>query len=108
MSDVPAACARCRGACCESIVLPVVLDEVPVGIRQAMKLRGSVRDIGGVRIDSRCRHLSRKGLCAIHEARPDICRRFEVGSPACRAAIEANRPRVAAQILQVLPTRPGG
>lgn len=102
MSEIPDACRLCRGACCETLVLPVVLEEAPVDIRQSMLMRGARRELGGVRIDSRCRFLSRKGLCSIHESRPDVCRKFEVGSPACRAAIIANR-RIADQILARLP-----
>lgn len=90
------ACALCRGACCETVMLPIE-GEVPV----TLLLRGH-QEADGFRLTSPCRHLSRKGLCRIHDDKPLLCREYEVGGEGCRAAVLSQRPMIADRIFSVL------
>lgn len=93
------ACALCRGACCSTVVIPneAFIGEVPVTFR----LRGT-QEADGFRLDAACRHLSRKGLCRIHDDKPQLCREYEVGSAACRAAVASQRPMIADRIYRLM------
>lgn len=91
------ACALCKGACCETLALPIGDDEV---MRDWLEARGQlfVRPDGrkGVRIDARCPHLSGAGACGVYENRPVLCEQYPVGGVACREAVAALRPPAAA------------
>jgi hypothetical protein len=91
-----AACDACRGACCATLVLPLPIDgDAAVWITLRGKREGDM-----VRINAPCNELV-NGLCAIHETKPHICKIFAVGSPACIAAIRAQRPRQAAELIEL-------
>lgn len=94
------ACALCRGACCESIVLP----GIPSGEVYRWFLYHGQEISGGVlEFPLPCRHLETCGRCAIHEHRPEPCRTYEVGGLNCRATIARRRPAQAREILALLP-----
>lgn len=83
-------CDLCRGACCETLVLPVELGLMSQQDKRFFRLRGDFEP-GGLRVDAPCRQLTDEGRCGIYQSRPDACRTYEVGSPACRAAVRARR-----------------
>lgn len=88
------ACAICRGACCETVVIPLPEPRhMTRGMWELLMLRGDLTPGGGgVRLDAPCRHLTRAGKCGIHDDRPQVCRDYKVGGPACRAAVRDRRP----------------
>jgi len=92
------ACDVCKGACCESIVLGVRYEDKDA--QRWLSYHGEVRE-NGVRFECRCSKL-RHGKCTIYDSRPEVCRVFEVGSPACLEAIEHRRKFKSAQILKLI------
>ena len=86
-------CDVCKGACCETLVLPVELGLMSNQDRRFFRLRGDFEP-GGLRVDAACRQLV-DGRCGVYETRPEACRTYEVGSSACRAAVRARRPEIA-------------
>ena len=89
MSD---ACKLCRGACCESIMLPI--DRNPL-TAEFYSARAEVFAVNGqpiAEIPYRCPSLSSSGKCKCYASRPVACIRFAVGSTMCLAAIERRRP----------------
>lgn len=96
-------CDLCAGACCETLVVPVELGMLSQQDRRFFRLRGDF-EAGGVRVDARCRALGADGRCTVYESRPEACRTYEVGSPACVAAVRARRPvHEARAILALMP-----
>jgi len=55
----------------------------------------------GVVIECKCKHLI-GGKCGIYESRPEVCKRFEVGSDECITAIHRRRPHKVDAILQLI------
>jgi len=99
-----AACEVCRGACCESVYVPILRDK---DTREFYATRGSVFTIYGQKndmaeIDSRCRHLDACGLCTIHDSKPAACDAFEVGCKECRLAIKRRRADQADRIISLI------
>ena len=94
------ACALCRGACCESVVLP--LPQEP-GVKRWLSLRGKVVDLHGslVRLECKCSALV-NGQCSIYQDRPTPCKDYEVGGAACRATVAERRPVSAAEIFRLM------
>jgi Fe-S-cluster containining protein len=91
------ACDACKGACCSTFTLPA-----PMGDHEALawiELRGR-RDGRVIRFDLPCRHLE-GGMCGIQETKPLACRVYPVGGPECLAAIRAQRPQQAAQLVKL-------
>ena len=96
------ACELCKGACCESILLPI--DSSPM-TTEFYSARGSVFQIANLNfaeIPSRCPHLSGSGKCKSYASRPVACSTFPVGSPMCLVAIERRRPDQADAIKALL------
>ncbi len=99
-------CMVCRGACCETIVIPAQM--AIFFDAEWRRIRG--RDVALGACDPRvpdsweipcaCPKLTADGLCGIYDTRPLICRHFEPGSFACLSAIERRRtPEQAKRIL---------
>jgi Fe-S-cluster containining protein len=89
---VSKACELCKGACCESILLPI--DRSPM-TQEFYRARAEVVEIYGntfTEIPHRCPHLSNSGRCKTYANRPVACSRFAVGSTMCLTAIERRRP----------------
>ncbi len=96
------ACELCKGACCESILLPI--SPAPTST-EFYAARGSVFHIAGstfAEVPARCPHLSGSGKCKTYASRPVACSRFTVGSVMCLTAIERRRPDQAEAIRALL------
>lgn len=81
-------CKECGGACCEGIQFNFK------GLSpDFVKWAGFHGEQDGERVtfNCRCTHLTSRGRCGIYEERPEVCRKFEVGSPSCLAAIHKYR-----------------
>lgn len=80
------ACQVCKGACCESIVVPIPSDD------DGMWLRYHATSIapGLFEFATPCQKLC-AGKCSIHETRPTTCRVYEVGGVACRSTVLRRR-----------------
>ena len=88
-------CKVCRGACCETLVTPLTgSDKVNAWLAERGEICGRF-----IRLECRCKRLTREGFCSIYETRPEICREYPVGSPAC---IEAIRKRRSPLMLDVI------
>ena len=83
-------CLTCRGACCETIVIPlsdhadtnrwVTLHGVAVGEKVAL--------------DCRCSALTGGGECSIYDDRPELCRTYLAGGKECLETVRARRTPV--------------
>lgn len=82
------ACELCAGACCETVVFPLPVDPPPDTVRW-LGYHGEIRN-RTIRVDAPCSKLD-GGKCSIWSMRPQPCRDYEVGSPACKAAVKARR-----------------
>ncbi len=87
-------CMVCRGACCETIVMPGPL--AAFFDPEWRRVRG--RELPPFEqpsweIHRSCPELTPEGLCGIHETKPRVCREYEPGSQACLSAIERRRTR---------------
>lgn len=86
-------CGVCRGACCESITLDVQFGTDD--LQRFLELRTKP-----VLVDGRyqrnfnvpCSALM-DGRCGIYPHRPQVCRDFAPGAPACLATVRARRTR---------------
>lgn len=92
------ACKLCRGACCESLMIPLPADE---GAAMWLSLHGRPGFPGTVRLECACRKL-RDGKCTIHDSRPSVCVDYPVGGESCRATVRLRRPGMAAEILELM------
>ena len=81
------ACKLCRGACCESIYLPLSGLNAD-GIRWFLAHGKPMA--AGVELECACLHL-RDGRCSIYETRPDTCNIYQVGGEACQSVIRRRR-----------------
>lgn len=93
------ACKLCRGACCESIVLPLPPD--PDHAAWLLKHGSGGPWPGTVALECRCRALV-DGKCSVYDSRPQVCRDYQPGSDPCRAAVIARRLGKADRILALL------
>lgn len=88
-------CARCQGACCESILIDArnaLVDPEWAKVRGI----GLVTLPGGARaleIEAPCPQL-KGGACSIYDTRPEVCRNYEVMALPCRFAVSRRRPLV--------------
>ena len=97
------ACELCKGACCESILLPIDASPMTTEFYEA---RGSVFELYGhqyAELPARCPYLSNLGKCMTYAQRPVACSRFVVGSVMCVTAIKRRRPDRAEAIMALLP-----
>ena len=96
------ACELCKGACCESILIPI--DASPT-TTEFYSARGEVFQIVGrtyAELPALCTHLSGSGKCKTYANRPVACSRFAVGSTMCVTAIQRRRPDQAEAIMALL------
>jgi len=99
---VSKACELCKGACCESILLPI--DASPT-TTEFYAARGSVFQIVGrtfAEVPARCPHLSGSGKCKTYANRPVACSRFAVGSTMCLTAVQRRRTDQADAIIALM------
>jgi Fe-S-cluster containining protein len=68
-------------------------------VRVWLELRGR-KEGDQVRLSAPCSCLDR-GVCTIYLSRPEPCRVFQVGSPACIASIRANRPKETQRLINL-------
>jgi Fe-S-cluster containining protein len=85
-------CDICKGACCEifSVNFNGVAEDTLRWIRFHGIDMGEVPS-GMVAFNCRCSKLNNHGKCSIYDSRPEICRKFPVGSPACLKAVHERR-----------------
>ncbi len=73
-------CAQCGGACCWGVMIDPFRgfsgDE-----QRWLKLHGFKKP-DRIKLDKACEMLN-DGKCSIYETRPNVCKRFVVGSPEC-------------------------
>ena len=96
------ACELCKGACCESILLPI--DASPT-TTEFYSARGDVFQIVGrtyAELPARCPYLSKAGKCMTYSQRPVACSRFAADSTMCVTAIQRRRPDQADAIMALL------
>ena len=93
------ACDLCRGACCESWLVPVD-GEGPA--KEWLLARGRQIKPRTVEVETVCPQL-RDGRCSIYATRPKVCELYRVGGPVCRETVRRRRPGQAAEILALLP-----
>jgi Fe-S-cluster containining protein len=91
-------CDICKGACCESIVLPLAFKDEDT--QRWYALHGK-DERGAVRLECKCSAL-KHGKCTIYDTRPEVCRVFAVGSPECRNSVTQRRPFRSAQIFKLM------
>jgi Fe-S-cluster containining protein len=81
-------CEICEGACCESLVFPAP-DFTPEG--KFLSVRGTRTNSDQVEVETRCPKLTPCGSCGIHADRPEVCRTYQVGGPACVSTVMRRR-----------------
>jgi len=86
------ACKLCRGACCESILVPIVPDKLNLDFWSTRGRTVTINELTFVELENRCKHLVSCGSCGIYPNRPKACEVFDVGSSACLHAIKSRRP----------------
>lgn len=82
------ACAICRGACCETVMVKV--GDMEGDLATWLGYHGTVYG-GWVEMGCRCEHLGGHGKCRIWEKRPKVCAGYLVGGWQCRDAIGRRR-----------------
>jgi Fe-S-cluster containining protein len=102
------ACEVCRGACCESLLVPVLRAPSTLAFYAT---RGDVFTVLGqphdiCELPTPCRHLDSCGACSIYESRPSACHTFEVGSRECRLTVKRRRATKADKILALIDSLP--
>ena len=95
------ACDLCKGACCETFVVPISWQRLPPDISRWLIMHGEPT-LNGIRVNSPCRALGEDGKCSIYETRPTVCDEYPVGGPACKQAIATRRPKDAAKINKLI------
>jgi Fe-S-cluster containining protein len=83
-------CEICRGACCESLLIPafLIVDSEWAQARGLKRARASAWEVG-----LPCAKLSPLGGCSIYESRPMTCRNYQLGGYGCSWALERRRSR---------------
>ena len=100
------ACKVCRGACCESVIIPISPDPVHLAYWNARGTLGKIGETNCVELVHRCPKLLSSGKCKIYNDRPSACSdHFPVGNAFCRLAIQTRRAKDASRILALLPTQ---
>ena len=96
-----AACELCRGACCETMVIPIRREEMSNDEAVWIGMRGKVID-DSVVLRCACSNLAEDGSCGIYATRPQVCRTYEVGGPECRTTVRLFRRAQAADIFEAM------
>lgn len=95
---VPPACRECKGACCD--VFSLTFNGLNEDTMRWLGYHGE-RTGDAVTFDCQCSHLVR-GMCEVYDHRPEVCRRFAVGSKECIAAINRRRGFKAPAIFKII------
>jgi Fe-S-cluster containining protein len=97
------ACEICKGACCESFTIDLsgIKGRFPDDYRW-LSFHGT-QEPGGLRFDCACSKL-KKGKCSIYDDRPELCKKYKVGSVQCLKAIATRRAHQQDEILKALKT----
>lgn len=82
-------CSECRGACCESVLVPLP-PPAPDRARW-LALRGIGLVAGFHEFPVRCTALTDAGRCGIYEDRPVLCRVYEPGGADCLQTVQLRR-----------------
>jgi Fe-S-cluster containining protein len=99
MSD---ACKLCRGACCESLLVPIEYDKVSKDFWDTRGRTFVMHNQGFVELENRCKHLEGCGSCGIYPNRPKACIIYKVGSHACIQTIKSRRADQAEAIIRLI------
>lgn len=100
-SEVHPACALCRGGCCETVVIPIVPEEMNTDEVVWIGMRGKVVD-DSVFLRCACANLTPSGTCGIYPTRPQVCRNFTVGGAECVTTVRLFRRAQAADIFEAM------
>lgn len=95
------ACEYCGGCCCHAFRLNVGSLGMTLDVMRWLQLHGTVEPLG-TRFEVSCKKLTPEGLCGVEETKPDVCRRFRVGSPICLQEIRRYRPERLEKIRELL------
>lgn len=92
--EAPDPCYYCGGACCESLLFPVLIPHSSTA--EFLEIRGQPLQIAGkphVEVESACPMLNSCGRCRIHSAGtyPKVCASYEVGGTLCRLTVQRRR-----------------
>ena len=91
-------CEECRGACCESICLPLYSN--PTGslrvneVNRWLAVHGTIEQLNGhdhVELEVRCAKLTPAGRCGIYETRPLPCALYAPGGVDCLNTVAKRR-----------------
>jgi len=96
------ACKLCRGACCESLLVPIGDDKIS---KDFWATRGRVFEMYDhtyVELENKCGKLTPCGSCGIYPDRPEACIIYQVGSQACLQTIKTRRADQAEAIIQLI------
>lgn len=111
-------CEVCRGACCEELALAmapllaaVCHDSADVGrwlelhgTRAPLPLGGELEVAdGALRLECKCTALDELGRCGVYDERPDVCRKFEAGGPACLEVLGRRRTAAELELIKSTP-----
>lgn len=86
------ACELCRGACCETLSVPLNVGTLSNDSRRYFRMRGRIEG-STLRLDAPCQALTGEGTCGVYSTRPQGCKDYVVGGDACVAAVRAQRCR---------------
>ena len=83
-------CAECRGACCETIVIPLSAHD---DTDRWLVLHGQRVGVQGVQValNCRCTALTEDGQCSIYADRPELCRGYPAGGADCLETVRTSR-----------------
>lgn len=89
-------CQACRGACCESFIIPAADLRPPGGDeRRWLELHATAAEgfLGRreLSFECRCTALTAEGRCGIYGERPKVCRDYRPGGWDCLATVKARR-----------------
>lgn len=105
MPELHKACALCKGACCESFVLPLPADK---NISKWLSLHGTPEGPmwRSVRFECACR-LLKSGKCTAYNDRPEPCKEYKVGGEGCRQTIRTRRAHMVEAITRLIEDSDG-
>lgn len=98
-------CDICKGACCESFA--VNFSSVSQDDQRFLGFHGRKAPGGRIEFECRCEHLDTHGKCKIYDTRPEVCKRFPVGSKECFYCINSRRPLITATKIKLAIARMG-
>ena len=82
-------CRKCRGACCESIILDISAYDADE--QKWFAFHGRLIDSDHVELETPCIQLQKDGTCGVYDQRPFVCRGYPLGGPGCLRTILRRR-----------------